>query len=243
MRSNYTYSKNYGRRPAPKSPGFLHTLLIYILPFLVFNGIIFYFVTSRPNIDIEMQDTKDYVTAQVSIKITSLLPTRSLKASMDDKEIELTKESGKHYTATINRNGALEVYLENFNGMSTTVFEHINILDDNPPAIINQQTENDILTIQLEDSQSGINYSAIYATTSDGTTVQPLSVDKTAATVTFEMDPNGLNVFACDLSGNEVQAHVTSSIENMSETQDTESESSSDSNLKESAAKAKETKN
>ena len=40
-------SPRYGFKTPKKQDGFLHLLLFYILPFLVFNGLLFFFMTTQ----------------------------------------------------------------------------------------------------------------------------------------------------------------------------------------------------
>lgn len=63
--------------------------------------------------------------------------------------------------------------------------------------------EDGLLSFTVIDTQSGIDYSSIFAQTSAGQQTLPLSVDKATGRVTFQMDPNGLSVTVRDMSGNE----------------------------------------
>ncbi len=184
----------------------LNLLLFYILPFIVFNGILFFLVTSRPRFDIEVGETSDYQTTVVTISQKSLLPVTEMSTSMDGEVLELQKVGSRQYAVSIHKNGALEVTMKNFNGMQRTVYEHINILDDAPPTVNESSIDEGILTIVFEDSQSGLDYDSIYAINSMNEELYPIAVDKVTNSATFAMDPDGLVVHASDLSGNEMQA-------------------------------------
>lgn len=176
-------------------------LLFYILPFLVINGMIFYLVTCKPKFSISVGETTDYATTSMTFKIKSFLPTRNLFISINATPLELEKTGRKAYKATITQNGTIEVYLENFNGMAVTAYEHVNILDDEPPSINQYSIEDGILTVTLSDSQSGIDFSNIYAIDSTGDTIQPLTMDKQTSTITFSSDPDGLTLYIKDMAG------------------------------------------
>lgn len=188
----------------------LHTLLFYILPFLVFNFIIFYCVTSRPKVVVALEDTNDYLTTEATVTIKSWFPTKKVQFSMDNEPLEAVKGKKRTYTLSVMKNGVIEAYVENINGMSTTIFEQVNILDDNPPAIENAHVEDGIVTLTVSDSQSGVNPDSVYALDSGSNQIAPLSVDRATATWTFEMDSAGLHVYAQDNAGNEVQGTFTS---------------------------------
>ena len=58
QKSAYRSNKKYKQK---SSGGLPDLLLFYILPFIVFNSILFYCVASSPKINLEIQDTKDYL--------------------------------------------------------------------------------------------------------------------------------------------------------------------------------------
>ncbi|MGL5437491.1 MAG: hypothetical protein ACRDBO_19255 [Lachnospiraceae bacterium] len=188
-------------------------LLFYILPFIVFNAIIFFCVTARPKIILELADTHDYLTAESTLTIKSWFPTKSILISMDNEELEWVKESGRTYKATIIKNGTIEATVTNINGMSTTLFEPVNILDENPPTIDESDIIDGILTITVGDSQSGINFDSLRAEDSSGQPVEPINVDRNNATVSYVMDSAGISVYVQDKAGNQVRGNFTSRTE------------------------------
>lgn len=213
---DYAYSAPRRRRHTGRSGGYsildqewLHTLLFYILPFIVINGLIFFLVTTKPEYELTIGEAHDYQTTDIQLHINSFLPVKELNVTLDSEPVELTPLKKNSYTATISKNGVLEIYVKSFNGMVSNNYEHISILDDNPPAVDAYAIEDGVLTFTLVDSQSGIDFNSVYATDSMGVTVYPSSVNKTSGEITFNMDANGLTVFANDLSGNQSQTTFT----------------------------------
>lgn len=210
QKSSYRSSGRYYQRSSGDLPSLF---LFYILPFLIFNGILFYCVTSTPKVTLEIRDTNDYVTAEASMTIDSWFPTKSISVNMDGEELEMTKGKRRTYTIPVTRNGVLEATIVNLNGMSSTVFRHVNILDDNPPAFENASLEDGTLTLRVSDSQSLINPDSIYATDSADQIRSPLSVERIENTadnttnyeVLFDMDLHGLHVYVQDKAGNEAR--------------------------------------
>lgn len=149
--------------------------------------------------------------------IESWFPTKSISFNMDGEELEPVKDKRRTYSVPITRNGVLEVTVVNLNGMSSTVFKHVNVLDDIPPSFENATLEDGILMLRVTDSQSLVNSDAIYAVDSAGIQHAPLSVERiedtidntTAYSITFEMDLNGLHVYVQDKAGNEAQKTFT----------------------------------
>ena len=103
----------------------------------------------------------------------------------------------------ISTNGILDVYMKNFNGMSLSEYEVIDILDDGAPELVSYDVNEGILSLTVKDTQSGIDYTSLHATTPSGTVIQPLSVDQSNGLITFQLEPEGLTVSIKDLSGNE----------------------------------------
>jgi len=197
-------------------------LLFYVLPFLVLNGLIFFCVTSQPKIEVEIADTHDYVVTEVTLTVKSFFPTKDIQLSLDDEKLELTKGKKRTYTAVITKNGTLEARVTNINGMYAILYEHANVLDDLPPGIDYTTDGEGVVFVTVEDSQSGVDFESIYALDSTGQRVEPLTVDRAANSVSYEIDPAGLHVFAKDKAGNEAQCNFTSHKENGVETLDSD---------------------
>ncbi len=202
----------YSRRHR-KDDGIGHVLLFYVLPFIVLNIIIFILVTSSPKFTIETADTENYLTTQVVLTVDSHFPVRSVTATLDGEELPLEKSSGRSYIASINKNGVIEATVTNRNGMSIVQYEHIDVLDDTPPIFDEAWVENGVVTLIINDSQSGLNFDSVYALDSKGSTVSPISADEQTNTFSFALDPDGLYVHAQDWAGNEVQGTFTSHME------------------------------
>lgn len=217
--NTHSYSRT-SFRPARRqnTDGFLHVFLFYVLPFIVFNAVLFYAVTAVPKFSLNVADTNDYLTTEATLSLDSFYPTKSVQVSLDGEALEITKEKGRTYSIPISKNGVLEVVVENWNGMSSTVFEHVDILDENPPAFDTPQIIDGVVTLTVTDSQSGVDFDSIYATDSEGNQIDPLTVDRSSNTLSFEMDPNGLYVHAQDKAGLKVEARFTSHKEGDTET-------------------------
>lgn len=211
-------SRRSARHRRKKQSEWPHILLYYVLPFIVFNSILFFCVTTKPKLDVVVADTNDYLSTTVTLTVKSWFPTKSVSMTLDGEPLELEKGKHRTYTATVYKNGSVETSVVNFNGMPATVFEHINVLDDNPPEFASTNIDSGVVTLTLADSQSGINFDSIYALNSTGERVEPLSVDRASNTLSYEMDPAGLHVYARDKADNEVQGTFTSHKEGSVET-------------------------
>ncbi|MGN0158514.1 MAG: hypothetical protein ACI39W_05165 [Brotaphodocola sp.] len=186
-----------------------HVFLFYVLPFVVFNGLLFYLVTATPSLSCTVSDTNDYLSTEVHVTINTLFPTKELTVTMDGEPLELTKTKNRSYTTTVYKNGSIEASVLNFNGMSATVFEHVNVLDDNPPSIEDASVVDGVLTLTVTDSQSGVDFDSITALTSEGETIEPISVNRDTNTLSYKMDSGKLSIISLDKAGNEARSTIT----------------------------------
>lgn len=209
------------RRHQKKSAGEgLHILLFYILPFLVFNSLLFYCVTTKPSLEIQVADTKDYLSTEITVRVTSLFPSKEPVVTVDGEALELTKAKGRTYIATVYKNGSVEASVKNLNGMSSTIFEQVNILDDNPPSVEEANIIDGVLTLKVTDSQSGVDFSSVYALDGSNERVEPISSNRDTNTFSYEMTSNTLQIFATDRAGNEVHSNLTAHKEGTVETEE-----------------------
>lgn len=207
-------------------------LLFYVLPFILFNGLLFYIVTAKPALTCTVGDTNDYLSTQVRISVTSKFPTKELTVTMDGEPLEMTKDKKHTYTATVYKNGSIEASITNFNGMSSTVFEHVNVLDDNPPTIENANIIDGILTLTITDSQAGVDFDSVYALDQAGERIEPLSVNRDTGVLTYKMNSGSISVISSDRAGNESHSTITANssggVETTEETASAETEVSAE---------------
>lgn len=190
--------------------------LFYLLPFLLFNGILFVLVAAKPQITIKVDNTKDYKTTTASITVKSLFPIKEFSSSQEGTPLLLTETKKGQYTADIVRNGVIEIYAKGLNGMAVTKYEHVNILDDVAPLVGETYSIQDgILSMSLEDSQSGVDFQSVFAATPSGQTLVPLSADRQTGVLTFPMEEEFLVIYASDLAGNGMQATFSTHVETL----------------------------
>ncbi len=207
------------RSKTPKQrPEWVTVLCFYVLPFILVNGILFMLVAVRPHITIYAGGTSDYKTTTVSVEIDSLLPITEFTSTLESVDLELTQTGRGRYEAEITQNGVIEIYVKSMNGMTARQYEHISILDDTAPQVGDTYSiEDDILTFTLEDSQSGLDYSSVYATDDEENVIEPSSVDDETGTFTFIMTAQTLYIHASDLAGNAMQATFSTHTEILDE--------------------------
>ena len=145
----------------------------------------------------------DYRSVTFEVKMTGPLPVSEFRVLLGDEPVEMTEAGSKTYTATVTKNGTLEVTAGYFNGMVKTQYERISAIDDEPPAIVSQERNGTYLTVTFDDAQTGVDMSSVYALDSDGTTVYPIEVSAENLSARFQSLSNSLDVHVKDQNGNE----------------------------------------
>ena len=230
----------------------LRNLVFYVLPFVVVNLILFTLITASPKIELTIGETTDYKTVDISFRVRSILPIREMTVTLESQPVEVERSDGA-YRATLDSNGTLEIYAEGWNGMSVRDNEHIAVLDDAAPVIDQEDyvLEDGHLEFLVSDSQSGVDFSSIYGTETDGQNVRPASYSEDTGRVVFEMEGSDVTVFVSDFAGNISQAAFsihTNGIDtenrelDFSEDEEDEEEDSSSSSTRETAAASQSTR-
>lgn len=194
------------RQTQKKSRG-LSIFLGFLIPYLLINGLILFLVITKPEIQAEEPDTSDYRNAHVNFQIDSVLPMRSVKATLEGDTVELAK-NGKVYSAELTANGNLTISVESLNRMTDVAHISINVLDEASPSIDEESViiGSGYVEFQVSDSQSGVDYDSIYGIDGDGDNLKPTDIDKTRGMITFAMKSDSLTVYVKDLAGNQQTA-------------------------------------
>lgn len=195
---------------SPLSNRFVRFLLFFLLPYLVINGLLFVLLTSSPKIDVSVADTKDYMSTEVNFTVKNLLPLKSLNVTLEGEPVEYEK-SGSKYTMEVRRNGTLYVEAVSMNGMPASVYADISMLDDTAPSIDEDgcYLEEGNIVFKISDSQSGVNFEAIYGESETGERVEPVSIDKETGTVIIPMLGDTMTIYYEDMVGNTRQCSIS----------------------------------
>lgn len=193
-----------------RSDGWTHVLLFYVLPFLVFNSLLFFAVTATPKLSLTVAESADFLSTEVTLKVESWFPTKSVTMTIDGEPVELTKSKSRTYSVAVYKNGSIDARVTNLNGMPGMITGHINVIDENAPTFEDTNLEDGILTVTLSDTQSGVDFDSIYAVNSAGEQLEATMLNPEINAKAFVMDPAGTQVYAKDKAGNEVHQSFTS---------------------------------
>ena len=210
MSKQKDYHRN-SKEAKKKKSGFLSILLHYVLPYLVINSIILFFVLATPKLKVnEATETEDPTVRTLLVHVDSILPIKEFTVKLEGKEQNFTKEN-QNYIISLTGNGNLRISAKSINGMMQVSNTQINSFDENPPVIDedNVVLGSGYVEFTVTDDQSGVDYATIYGIDKDGDNLKPTNIDEATGKVTFSMKSNGLTVYVSDKSGNQVTGNFT----------------------------------
>ncbi len=195
-------------KPAATHSGLFRFLAGFLIPYVLINGLVLLFVIQAPTIKASEPDTKDYQNAEVSFKVSSLIPLKSVTATIEGQEVALEKD-GSTYKCTLTNNGNLTVTAVAINNMTKSSHIQINLLDEANPVIDEDSVVlgAGYLEFEVSDTQSGVDWDSIYAVDSLGNNLKPTDVNKTTGRITFSMAADSITVYVSDLAKNQAQAN------------------------------------
>ena len=210
MSNQKDYYRN-SKEPEQKKSGFLSILIRYVIPYLIINSIILFFVLATPKLKVnEITETEDPTVRTLLVHVDSILPIKEFTAKLEGKEQNFTKEN-QNYIISISGNGNLRISAKSINGMMQVSNTQVNSFDENPPVI---DEDNVILgsgyvEFTVTDEQSGVDFATIYGIDKDGDNLKPTDIEESSGKVTFSMKSNGLTVYVSDKAGNQITGNFT----------------------------------
>lgn len=210
MSNQKDYYRN-SKEPEQKKSGFLSILIRYVIPYLIINSIILFFVLATPKLKVnEVTETEDPTVRTLLVHVDSILPIKEFTAKLEGKEQNFTKEN-QNYIISITGNGNLRISAKSINGMMQVSNTQVNSFDENPPVI---DEDNVILgsgyvEFTVTDEQSGVDFATIYGIDKDGDNLKPTDIEESSGKVTFSMKSNGLTVYVSDKAGNQITGNFT----------------------------------
>ena len=164
----------YMKKKKKKSP-FLSILLHYVLPYLVLNSCILFFVLATPKLQVnDPTEHGDKNALAVLVHVDSVLPIKNFSAKLEGEELNFTKEN-QNYLIPVSSNGNLRISVTSVNGMQKVVNSQINSFDENPPVIDEDHVVlgSGYVEFTVSDTQSGVDFASVYGIDKDGDNIKP----------------------------------------------------------------------
>lgn len=146
--------------------------------------------------------------AKVEINVQSSLPIRqAVLVSEAGSRTDGRRTGGKVYTAEVKENGTYRITVTANNGKSASFKTEVQCIDKNLPEA-ECRVENGRLYTRLSDSDSGIDYDALYCMGTTRGRIEPETVDRTSGTAVFPLPKEDVVLYVKDLAGNRAQIPV-----------------------------------
>lgn len=182
----------------------------FLIPYVLINGIIFFFYTEVPHINIKEQEENTQL-SKIEWTIDSKLPIVDVKVECLDEDVPYTK-SGNVYSIDASKTGTYKIFAKALNQLTAVSSCSIESLDSNAPII---HTENAIIangtiTITITDNQNALNYDSIYAKDDEGNVLTAISTDHDTGSVQFNVSNlSSIIIHAEDISGNASETSIS----------------------------------
>lgn len=139
--------------------------------------------------------------------VKSALPLKSVYLTSESGEkIDLTKVNQRTYRASIKENGTYKAHATSITRKTTEQAITVANLDNLPPSILEYTLDNDILTVELRDLVSGINFEKIYLEGTNRTRLEPIKIDE--GKVFFEITEKNYILNAYDKADNKLESQI-----------------------------------
>ncbi len=137
-----------------------------------------------------------------TIRVDNLLPVGSVVARMRSHTLPVYEKNRKNYTIEPVRNGELSISVELFNRQSVTSVFVIDNVDSKCPQLINSAVRDHQVFLYVEDEGIGVDYREVYAKSTSGMNVLPLSYDENEGVIVFDYPSEPLDIYIPDHIGN-----------------------------------------
>lgn len=176
----------------------------FLIPYVIINGILFFFFIQVPNITLIDKESAEYEDSKIKFSVNCILPIINIKTSYEDKEIPYIKY-GDMYIIDANDNGSYQIAATALNRATAQVIATIETKDVVSPIIDidNAVITSNMLIFSIYDAESEINFDNIYAITENGDKIAPSYIDRSSNTIQFQIEAGKkLTVHVEDIEGN-----------------------------------------
>lgn len=180
---------------------FILQKILLIAVFLLFLLIPFLFVPPVFSVETVASSGQYDPVYEVTVS-TSLIPVDRVTATLGGHNVPVYETANHVYQIEPAANGELVVTVALANHQTNQQSFVISDVDTKAPVLLSNQQEGDTIVLLAEDADSGIDYSGIYALTTEGKKVLPLSVDEQTGKIVFTYPEEELNIYIPDKAEN-----------------------------------------
>lgn len=181
---------------------------LLLLVFLLFCMVPFLFVP--PAFDVNASNIGSNRDPIYEIRVTtSLIPVDRVTATMGGHNIPVYETDNHVYQVQPEANGELLITVTLSNHQSNTHSIIVEDVDVHAPMLLSNRKEGDTIHLYVEDKDSGIDYTSIYAVDHLGGKFYPLSTNPQTGEIVFDYPADPLNIYISDNAENTLHLILT----------------------------------
>ena len=171
-----------------------------VIAMILFLLIPFMFIP--PRYEMTKTEAGDRKLPVYAVDVKSVLPVRSVVASLNGRPLPVYEEDRKHYTIEPTRNGKLEVTVGLFNHQESSQSVDVTTVDAEGPKLTGSSTDGKTVTLKVNDEGIRVDFEGVYALDRSGKLIKPVSCDKDSGEVVFAYPKEKIDVYIPDNIGN-----------------------------------------
>lgn len=162
----------------------------------------------NPDVKVEKSQSSNKYTGlpSYSLEVSSMMPVRSVVATVTDKEgsqaVPVMQENENTYTLLPRTDGKMTVTVKTAGRGIRKSSVKVRSFDTWPPVLVSTSSKDGHLILHLSDKGSGVDFSRIAAEDEEGNKVDVLSSDSDNNTVAFDYPEKSFKVTVPDKAGN-----------------------------------------
>lgn len=180
-------------------------LLIIIMVFFCIVPLLFI----TPDIKLTSTDNHAQNKPSYELVVNSFIAVSRVTATIEGSNVPVYATADRTYSVEPTRNGTMTVTVTLKNKQMTTVTCEVTGADTETPVVVSNHYAEDMISLYLSDTGSGVDYEKIKAIDLDGKEVSPYSYDENEDVVVFAYPEKSLNIYIPDKTGNTLQLILT----------------------------------
>lgn len=176
---------------------FQKTAIIFVL--VLFMLLPLLFVTAE--ILIAVNFSKENSNPEYTVTVAPFIPVDSISVKMNGRTVPIYEVNSHEFVIKPTDSGEMSVTVTLFNQQTSTDIISVEGVDTTPPTLVSVDTEDDKVSVNVEDTESGVDYSGITAVNTEGESVV-WTHDEANDLLLLDYPSSVVTIFVPDMRGN-----------------------------------------
>lgn len=181
-------------------------LILVLLAVFLFLPVFFIYPDFSIN---EMDRKRPEEEPAYEVRVRNAMPVSFISADIDGHRVAVYETQSHIYTMEPMMNGIMKVRVMLMNKQWVEQEIEVTGIDREPPQLIDSSTDEEILTILVEDEGLGIDFAEIYSQGDSGTVYKPVSVQEDKGEIRFKIPAENMTIYIPDFRDNILKLAVT----------------------------------